>query len=372
MGGSAFSQTINLGGTIVNIDDIPMDKRLISTQNTILKSGGDEYNGIVCLYKSSNSQYFLKATQIDVPETMLKSGEISGVSHKIEMYNAQGGLKWSKDLELPISRCRVANDGSYCHGILEEYGEDFYYSKLVTFDANGNTIISDDNVGNLYPSFNKDIIYYHVHKGGTRVMHGRNLINNTHWEMPVSLSSAVACVSYDGSSVIEVSKNGLVSLTAEGEVKWRNPDLGGRLISLSKNGEYLLIRRAGHLTVYNNNNGDYLTSITAEGVADVERPILGSLVLNNDSLIVTLSGYEIFRKGWLNVCVFNLNGELLAMQDVNSNIVRTSIIGFRNSDHSVSVFFEGVKVATIALNHALYTPLKILYSGVNVAYLKLK
>ena len=339
------AQTIDLGGLVVDVNEIPINGQLyLGATNNGSKGAGIVTSQI--LFKSEDGRFFAKTSYDNISKhDLLETKSDWNLKNILEVYDSSGKLQFKKELEHPIMKCSFDKEGKYCYLITTSFPteETDSYSNLIILKE-GEILIEEKYVNHF---FDRDkCIFYNNNDEENKYLFYKNFATGQNWKVPIDYHSHAIAISQEGNNVIVYSKDypRLQSYDSSGKLLWFNPELKeGVSNSLSKNGKYLLrTNKANVFSVYDNLTGNYLSSIfPLQFEGETIYPTFGCFIDNTEDRILIVARYDGVPKKCI-FCEFDIKGELINNILVNTsyhNIFRAIL----NADGSISIFFNGIE-----------------------------
>lgn len=347
------AQTVNLNGTVVNVNDIPLDNSL-PINNSLLKSAGKPLYTPVLIFKSKNSSFFAKATNEIIEQTdELKSLSLSEspATGNFELFDANGTLLYKTKTEWPILRCKISSDGKICGITTSWSNEEDWYSRMIFLNNNGSEIFREDSIDNYYPNTDGRIVYYFKTQGGSRYLFCKNFNNGSFWKIPIAEDSWIGSVSAQGYHVVVNSSiSGLYSYGSYGMLLWNNPKLLGGSGHLSYKGDFLLkMNNTPYygFDLFENVTGKYLLTLGStvfDGI--ISHAFRACFIDGLSDKIAVLYNVD----GRYGLKIFNTQGEELFSQLINSTELSVNFFYCAyGQEGKVEVFINNLLSTTLTL-----------------------
>jgi len=342
LGNSLFAQKIELGGIAIEKNEIPIRKSLVVESQS--NSDGEIS---VLVFKSDNNQYFAKAKNI---LTFRDEGGIQSEKAIIELYDKSGMLLWSSELNKLVSKCKISDNGKFCHVIVYKNEEMDLSEYLISFNKLGEEIYHESNISQVYPNSNCDATYYNKTIDGVNYLIFKDFESGINWREKICDDCFITSVSDAGENIsISSTKSGLYSMDRTGKILWENNLLIGGQAKLSPKGEYLLKNHFGAFKIYNNGNGEYKYSVkTIEFKGYPINYIDACFIKNGGNKIVLVGHCGSKEERYKTISVFNVNGDHLKTVTFNQKASAFLVDCIDNVGESFDMYLYNKYITTVS------------------------
>ncbi len=109
---------------------------------------------------------------------------------------------------------------------------------LISLNETGNEIYQEDNVSDIYPNLNNNVIYYTKRIKNIKYLLRKDFSGNNIWRQQMCEDCSIGAVSDEGDNIsICSSSSGLCSMDKYGKEIWSDSLLIGGQASLSAKGD---------------------------------------------------------------------------------------------------------------------------------------
>ena len=332
-GNAVFGQVVNLGGLDININDITINRPLCIED----KSTTDEDELVTNLIsKSNNKKYFTKARNIQIVDKDIEYFNLVEEKCILELYDSNSNLLWSKKIDKMVAKCKISDDGKLCHVTVYETEEMDLNYYLITLNEFGYEIYQEDDVSDIYPNSNNDVIYYTKRIENIKYLLRKDFSGNNTWKQQMCEDCTIGTISEEGDNILICSSSsGLYSMDKYGRKIWSNPSRIGGQASLSPKGDYLL----KGFKLFNNRNGEFLFSLEESEFNEKKIDYIdGCFVKNGDNKIVVVGWCGSRQNRIKTISIFDIKGNLLRNLSFNERFEAFMIDCRDNGDSTFDLY----------------------------------